>query len=216
MTIRPQPHPSLPARGLYAITDPRFGNLVESVRAAIAGGASVVQYRDKSHDAERRLAEARALVALCHPLGVPLIVNDDVALAQASGAAGVHVGEDDAGIAEARATLGSGAIIGVSCYDSLARARTAVAAGADYIAFGAFFPTSTKIVTRYASPGLLREAAALGVPRVAIGGITPDNAAPLVAAGAEFLAVVSAVFGARDVTAAARRFAGLFAHGTTP
>lgn len=198
-------------RGLYAITDGPRDDLLAVVRAALEGGATLLQYRDKTHDAARRLCEARALAALCREFDAPLLINDDVDLARASGAAGVHVGEDDASIAQARATLGPGAIIGASCYDSLERARTAAAAGADYLAFGAFYPTTTKTVTRHATPALLRGASELGRPLVAIGGITPDNGALLVAAGADFLAVISALFGARDVRATARQFTALFA-----
>lgn len=196
--------------GLYAITDGPREDLLVVVRAALEGGATLLQYRDKTRDDQRRLHEACALVAPCREFGVPLIVNDDMELARASGAAGVHLGEDDAGIAEARAMLGSNAIIGVSCYDSLQRARDAASAGADYLAFGAFFPTSTKTVMRHATPSLLRESRELGLPRVAIGGITPENGGPLIAAGADFLAAISGVFGAADVRAAARCYAELF------
>lgn len=200
----------LPHRGLYAITDgPRTG-LMDAVAQALAGGARVLQYRDKTADAAQRHAEAVALKRLCDTHAVPLIINDDVALAAAAGAAGVHLGRDDGDVAAARAALGSGAIIGVSCYDSLELARAASAAGADYVAFGAFFPSPTKPHAARASPDLLRQSAALGVPRVAIGGITPDNAPSLIEAGADFLAVISAVFSAPDVRAAAQRFACLY------
>ena len=200
----------LPRRGLYAITDGPRHDLLTVVHAALDGGAAWLQYRDKTQDSQRRLQEACALAALCAAFEVPLIINDDVALAHASGASGVHLGEADADLADARSTLGGQAIIGVSCYDSLQRARDAAAAGADYLAFGAFFPTRTKHVTRRASPALLREARQFGLPLVAIGGITPDNGGPLIAAGADCLAVVSGVFGATDTRAAARRYAKLF------
>ena len=170
----------------------------------------MLQYRDKTRDAKRRLREAEALVTLCRGFGAPLVVNDDVELARDCGAAGVHLGEDDAAIADARAMLGADAIVGVSCYDSLQRARDAAEASADYLAFGAFFPTLTKAVSRRANTGLLRKACELALPLVAIGGITPDNGGPLIAAGADFLAAVSALFGARDVSATARRFTALF------
>ena len=199
-----------PRHGLYAITDGPRADLCEVARAALEGGAAVLQYRDKTRDPDRRLREARALVKLCRPYGVPLIVNDDVELARAAEASGVHLGEDDRGIAEARSVLGSAAIVGVSCYDSLERARSAAAAGADYLAFGAFFPTRSKTVSRYATPERLREAGQFGLPRVAIGGITADNGGSLIAAGADFLAAISGVFGASDVRAQARRFAMLF------
>ncbi len=197
-------------RGLYAITDGPRGNLLAAAEAALAGGARGLQYRDKSTDHDRRHAEAVALQALCLAHGVPLIINDDIALAAAVGAAGVHLGEQDAEIAAARTRLGPGAIIGVSCYDSLPRARQLAAAGADYLAFGAFFPSPTKPNARHATASLLRDAAALGLPRVAIGGITPDNGGALIDAGADLLAVISGVFGAADVRAAARRYADLF------
>lgn len=195
---------------MYAITNGPRIDLFEVVRAALEGGAVMLQYRDKTRDAERRRREAHALVGLCRGFDAPLIVNDDVELARGCGAAGVHLGEDDADIAGARTVLGSGAIIGASCYDSLQRAREAVDAGADYLAFGAFFPTSTKAVTRHAMPSLLRQARQFGLPLVAIGGIAPDNGRPLIAAGADFLAVVSALFDAKDVRAAARCFTALF------
>lgn len=202
--------PAFPARGLYAITDGPRADLVDACAAAIEGGAAVLQYRDKSSDRARRRDEASALAALCARHRLPLIVNDDVGLAAGIGAAGVHLGEGDGDIAAARSRLGSGAIIGVSCYDSLARARDLAAAGADYLAFGAFFPSPTKPQARRAMPDLLRAARAFGKPLVAIGGITPDNAAPLITAGADFLAVVSGVFGQPDVAAAARRYSDLF------
>lgn len=201
--------PTFPARGLYAITDGPRADLVDACTAAIEGGAAVLQYRDKTSDHARRRGEASALAALCARYRVPLIVNDDVELAAEIGAAGVHLGEGDADIAAARSRLGSGAVIGVSCYDSLERARD-LAAGAEYLAFGAFFASPTKPQARRATPDLLRAARAFGKPLVAIGGITPDNAAPLIAAGADFVAVISGVFGPVDVADAARRYASLF------
>jgi thiamine-phosphate pyrophosphorylase len=203
-------NPPLPSAGLYAITSGPRHDLLAAARAALEGGATMLQYRDKTHDQARRLGEARGLAALCGEFGVPLIINDDVALALASGAQGVHLGEGDAGIAAARSALGSSAIVGVSCYDSLQRAADAAAAGADYLAFGAFFPTSTKAVTRRATPALLRAANVHGLPLVAIGGITPENGGPLIHAGANFLAAISGVFGAADIRAVARRYAAIF------
>lgn len=204
---------NLPRCGLYAITDGPRAGLIEACAAALEGGAALLQYRDKTADVARRRAEASALAALCAHRRVPLIVNDDVALAAAVGAAGVHLGEDDADIAEARRRLGADAIVGVSCYDSLDRARALADAGADYLAFGAFFASPTKPNARTAAPDLLCEAKALGKPLVAIGGITAANATPLIEAGADFLAVISAVFGAADVRSAARGFAALFEAG---
>jgi len=206
-------HPS--CRGLYAITDALLipdDRLTEAVEQAILGGARLIQYRDKSHDDARRLTQARALNELCQYHAVPLIINDDVELAAQVGAAGVHVGKDDSAFAIARARLGGNALIGVSCYDRLDLALEAVRAGADYVAFGAFFPSPTKPTEIRASVALLRKArAALNVPIVAIGGITPDNAPLLLDVGADALAVVSGVFGQPDIQAAARRYANLFA-----
>ena len=203
-------HSRLQGRGLYVITDGPRPNLLQVVAQALAGGARLLQYRDKTDDHARRLAEARAIRALCAARGVPMIVNDDVALAREANAAGVHLGEDDGDIAAARGALGADAIIGVSCYDSAERARQLAEAGADYLAFGAFFPSPTKPHARRASFDLLRQTAALGLPQVAIGGITPDNGGPLIDAGADYLAVISAVFGDPDVRGAAARFAHLF------
>jgi thiamine-phosphate pyrophosphorylase len=203
-------HVRLRGRGLYVITDGPRPDLLEVVGQSLAGGARLLQYRDKTSDADHRLAEASAIHALCAAQGVPMIVNDDVALAQAVGAEGVHLGEEDGDIAAARAVLGPDTIIGVSCYDSLERARQLASAGADYLAFGAFFPSPTKPHARRAPFELLRQTAALGLPRVAIGGITPDNGGSLIDAGADYLAVISAVFGDPDVRSAAERFAHLF------
>ena len=209
------PSLTLPRRGLYALTPDDGGDaqhLVARVEAVLEGGAVLVQYRDKYADAATRLARARALVVACHARGVPLIVNDAVALAADVGAAGVHLGRDDASPTEARATLGAHAIIGVSCYDSLARGRDAFAAGADYLAFGSVYPSATK--PRAVRCGLDVIAAAareLPPPIVAIGGITPENARPLLAAGAGLLAVIGALFERDDGAAAARAFAPAFA-----
>ncbi|MEP6512103.1 MAG: thiamine phosphate synthase [Dokdonella sp.] len=200
----------LPPRGLYAITDGPRNDLFAACTSALEGGAAILQYRDKNTGRARRLQEARALQALCKRHRVPLIVNDDIELAAAVGAAGVHLGENDAAIESARARLGETAIIGVSCYDSLAHARAAAAAGASYLAFGAFFASVTKPLARRAPVQLLRDAKPLGLPLVAIGGITPANARELIDAGADAIAVVSGLFGQPDVRAAARHFAALF------
>ena len=205
-------------RGLYVITDGPRSDLLDVTSQALAGGARLLQYRDKGDNSTKRYSEAAALRQLCDTYAVPLIINDDVALALAVAADGVHLGKDDDDLAAARAVLGQDAIIGVSCYDSLQRAKTAAAAGASYIAFGAFFPSPTKPLAPRASFELLRQSAALDVPRVAIGGITPDNAASLVEAGADYLAVISAVFGAADVRHAAQSFTDLYSSfcGTSP
>ena len=208
------PSARLSGRGLYVITDGPRPDLLAVTRQALEGGARLLQYRDKTSEPARRREEAAALKMLCAEFDVPMIVNDDVALAHAVGADGVHLGEDDGDVGAARAMLGERAIIGVSCYDTLDRARAQAAAGADYIAFGAFFPSPTKPHARLASPDLLRQSAALGLPRVAIGGITPDNGGDLIDAGADYLAVISAIFATDDVRAAARRFADLFPHST--
>ena len=201
-------------RGLYAITDAVLlpdERLLAAVEQAILGGARSVQYRDKSGDGGRRLAQAHGLNRLCRRHQVPLIVNDDVELAAQVGAAGVHIGRNDPAFATARARLGEAALIGVSCYDCLALALDAERAGADYVAFGAFFPSPTKPDEIRAPLGLLREAkVSLKVPVVAIGGITPDHAPTLLDAGADALAVVSALFAQPDIRDAARRFAALF------
>lgn len=198
-------------RGLYLLTpdEADTARLLARVRPLL-GEASLLQYRNKTADAATRLEQATALQALAAQAGVPLIVNDDPGLAHRIGADGVHLGEDDPDPAAARRLLGSNAIVGVSSYDDLARARAAAAAGADYLAFGAFFPTASKPRARRAHPGLLREAAALRLPLVAIGGITPDNARALVAAGADLLAVISGVFDAPDPLAAARAYRRCF------
>jgi len=202
-------HSRLTRRGLYAISDGPRPDLLPAAEAALRGGAALFQYRDKTADAQRRLREASALRELCTRHDVPLIVNDDVELALACRADGVHLGEDDGDIAAARKRLGAKAIVGVSCYDSPERARQ-LAAGADYLAFGAFFPSPTKPDARRATLDLLHAAKPLGPALVAIGGITPDNAQPLVDAGADFLAVISGVFAQADPEAAARRYAALY------
>ncbi len=206
---------TMPGHGLYAITDAMLlpdERLVEAVAAAIAGGATLIQFRDKGADAGRRRALASAVLAACHAAGVPLIVNDDVALAAAIGADGVHLGRDDAAVRQARARLGEGAIIGISCYNELERARRAVRLGADYVAFGRFFPSRTKPDAVRAEPALLRAARAeLDCSLVAIGGISPENGRPLIEAGADLLAAIHGVFAAPDVRSAAAAYTALFA-----
>lgn len=193
------PTPATP-RGVYLITpdEPDTARLLARVEPLLAAGATWLQYRNKTATAALRREQAAALQALCVRHGVPLLINDDAPLAQAVGAAGVHIGEDDGGVAAARALLGPAALVGASCYDEPALAREAVAAGASYVAFGAFFPSRSKATTRRATPELLRQSAALGVPRVAIGGLTPDNVGPVIAAGADLVAVISSVFEAAD------------------
>ena len=184
--------------------------LLRKVRLALLGGTRALQYRNKSVDAALRLAQAQALCDLAHEFSVPLIVNDDAELARLAGADGVHLGGEDGSVVEARALLGSGKLIGVSCYNHLGFAREAVRQGADYVAFGSFFASSVKPDAAVASLELLRRARAeLNVPLVAIGGITARNGAQLLEAGADALAVISAVFAAADVQGAARQIAGL-------
>ena len=201
-------------RGLYAIADTTFATgaaLERAVSAAIAGGARVIQYRDKSADGRRRRREAGALRALCRLHGVPLIVNDDVALALEIDADGVHLGREDTALEEARECLGDRFVIGVSCYDEIERAENAQTRGADYVAFGSMFPSTTKPEAVPAGIGVIERARPrVRVPIVAIGGITPDNGGSLVEAGADMLAVVSGVFAHRDPREAASRYARLF------
>ncbi|MHB8534946.1 MAG: thiamine phosphate synthase [Sulfuricaulis sp.] len=203
--------------GLYAIADTRYLDdlrLPSAVEEAIAGGARVIQYRDKSHNAPARLAQAKKIVALCRRHDVLFIVNDDAELAMQAQADGVHLGQEDAPLARTREQLGPGPIIGVSCYNALAHAQTAQAQGANYVAFGSFFPSRTKPQAVPAGLELLREAKTkLNIPIVAIGGITPENGAALIAAGADALAVIEGVFGQPDVRTAAGRYAQLFKQG---
>ena len=208
---------SLPC-GLYAITDSHLipaDKLTGQVAAAIRGGAAVIQYRDKSSSPAQRQQQAATLVSLCHDHGIPLIINDDVELAVAVGAHGVHLGNADRTVRSARKQLGANAIIGVSCYNEFGRAVEAASEGADYVAFGRFFPSQSKPDTVTADPELLRQARQrLGTPVVAIGGITSENGQPLITAGAQLLAAIHGVFGQADVQVAARRYAELFSVST--
>ncbi len=198
-------------RGLYAITPDGTDSerLLRLVERALAGGTRLLQYRNKSAAPAQRLAEARALVALANRHGARLIVNDDLALALEVKAHGLHLGREDGELAAARAAFPG--LLGASCYDSLDLARRAAAAGADYIAFGSVFPSPTKPGAVRAPLSLFDAARPLGLPMVAIGGITLANAPQLVAAGADGLAVISALFDAPDVAAAARAFNQLYA-----
>lgn len=199
--------------GLYAITPDLedTADLCYRARAALAGGARVLQYRNKAASPALRLEQALALQALCAARGVPLIINDHLELALQTGAAGLHLGGDDGDIAAARAALGPDRLLGVSCYDRLELAERARAAGADHVAFGSFFPSGVKPGAVRPPPALLAEARRrLDVPVVAIGGITAANAPQLIGAGADAVAVISAVFAAPDVEAAAREIQSLF------
>lgn len=199
-------------RGLYAVT-PEMADtatLAARVEQCLAGGAALLQYRNKSAAPALALEQCRRLAALCRAHGVPFVVNDSVDLALACGADGVHVGRADADARAARRALPR-AIVGVSCYDDVTRASAAAAAGADYVAIGSVFSSPTKPAAVRAPLALLAQArGASGLPVVAIGGITLANAPEVVAAGADMLAVISAVFDASDVAAAARAFADLF------
>jgi len=200
-------------RGLYAITqtDNKFGDtIIEEVIAALRGGAVIVQYRDKNPaDA---LFLARELVKICHKYDAPLIINDDVELAAMVGADGVHIGKEDVAIAQARKRLGNDAIIGVSCYDFVVRALEAQGQGATYVAFGRFFPSSSKPLAAPAKIGTLQQAKQLlTIPIVAIGGILPENGAQLLAAGADLLAVIGGLFDSQPEQSA-RAYQALFSN----
>jgi thiamine-phosphate pyrophosphorylase len=199
--------------GVYAITPETADTdrLLTQVEAALAGGVAAVQYRDKSDDVARRHEQASELVALCRRFRVPLIVNDDLRLADLCDADGVHLGRNDASLREARIILGKDKFVGTSCYQSLDLARAAQAAGADYVAFGSFFPSPTKPAAGRADVELLHEASlVIRIPIVAIGGITLDNAPALLDAGADSLAILSALFDAADIRAAAHDLNQLF------
>lgn len=200
-------------RGLYAITpdDPDTARLLTAVDAALAGGCRWLQYRDKVSQPSLRRQRAEALAARCRRHGAALIINDDVDLARAVAADGVHLGRDDGDLAAARAILGPGKILGASCYDDFEAARRAAAAGADYVAFGAVCPSPTKPRAVRAPIELFaRCRAELAMPACAIGGITLAAAAPLIAAGASLLAVITDLFSAPDIAARAAAYQHLF------
>ena len=198
------------ARLLYAVTpdglaaDP--ARLLDACAAAVAGGARLLQYRDKRSAPDIRQRNAEALLALCRASGARFIVNDDTALAKAVGADGVHLGKSDGSLTTARVQLGPEALIGASCSSDLARAEAALAAGASYIAFGRFFASNTKPDAPPADPAVLTEARKrYTAPICAIGGVTPDNGALLLSAGADWLAAVDGLFGAGDPADIERR-----------
>jgi thiamine-phosphate pyrophosphorylase len=200
-------------RGLYAITPEDLGRaaVMQRVAAAVSSGAlCALQYRRKEAGAAQRLAEARELAALCRRHGVPLVINDDLELTLQVGAEGLHLGREDGDLAGARARL-PGRILGASCYDQPGLARRAIAAGADYVAFGSVFASPTKPAATRAPLSLF--ALPLGVPKVAIGGITLENAPRVVAAGADCVAVITDLFEAPDVAQRARDFAKIFQSG---
>jgi len=202
-------------RGLYAVTPDEndTARLCAMVTAAVEGGATAVQYRNKTAEPALRGRQAQALATICRGRGVLFIVNDDPPLARDVDADGVHVGKHDAAIAHARSQVKEGRIVGVSCYDELSAARAAASAGADYIAFGSFFPSRIKPDARRADVSLVAAAKSLGVPVVGIGGITAGNAPLLVDAGIDAVAVISDVFAHDDpahITQAAARIAACF------
>jgi thiamine-phosphate pyrophosphorylase len=200
-------------RGLYAITpeESDTARLLAVTRPVLAAGPVLLQYRSKDPSTAARRRQADALLDACREHGVPLLINDDVALAEAIGADGVHLGRDDGNPAGARARLGEQAIIGVSCYDSLDRAREAAVVGVDYVAFGSMFPTLRKPLAPAAPVSLLAAAGALPVSVCAIGGITLDRAPALIAAGADLVAVIGDLFDGPDPGGNARRYVALFA-----
>ena len=205
-------------RGLYAITPGELPGerLIEQVDAALRGGATLVQYRDKQRDVTQQAEIARALRVLCRQYGARLIVNDNLELALAVDADGLHLGGSDGDLAAARRALGTGKLLGASCYADFELARQAVAAGADYVAFGAVYPSPTKPQAVRAPHALFaRCRAELNVASCAIGGITAANGAALVAAGADLLAVITDLFEANDIAARAGDFAQLFAGDPT-
>jgi thiamine-phosphate pyrophosphorylase len=200
--------------GLYAVTpdDQHTPRLTALVGSALEGGVRLVQFRSKSTLPELRRSQAAELLRLCRARGARLIINDDLTLALALGADGVHLGRDDGDVSAARAALGPDKLLGVSCYADLGCAASAAAAGADYLAFGSMYPSATKPEAPPAPLALLGEARRrYGLPVAAIGGINLANAARTIAAGADLLAVVSDLFDAKDIGARAREYAGLFA-----
>lgn len=200
-------------RGLYAITPECVdrGQLLGQVEAALAGGCRVLQYRDKLSAPVERVRRARALRALTRRFAAHFLINDDLALAVLVEADGLHLGADDGNLVAARAILGPDKLLGASCYADFAAAERAVAAGVDYVAFGAVYPSPTKPRARPAAVDLFARAKmALAVPSCAIGGITLDNAPPLIAAGADLLAVITDLFNGPDIARRAAAFQRLF------
>jgi len=198
--------------GLYLITpdDSDTENFLAKVLPALKEGIAILQYRNKLANSEQMYRQARVLQRHCRGLNILFIINDDIALAAKLGADGVHLGEHDGDLKAARFQLGKDAVIGTSCYNSLAMAEKAAADGASYMAFGAVYGSGTKPNARNASLELFSQAAPLKLPMVAIGGITPDNAKRTLAAGANFLAVIGAVFDAADPASEVKKFISCF------
>jgi len=195
--------------GLYAIIDTSVtidSELQSRAAAVLAGGATTLQYRDKSRDQGKRRQQAQLLAELCHDRGATFIVNDDYKLAAIVGAQGVHLGEDDDQLAVARAHLGEAKLIGVSCYNQLTLATRAQQQGADYVAFGRCFPSTTKPGERYVTVAQIRQARRqLTIPIVGIGGITAGNTRTLRLAGVDAVAVIGGLFSVPDSEIAARK-----------
>lgn len=203
---------AFPNSGLYAITETENVSrerLYETTEAILRGGAGVLQFRDKTHHASWQRTTGRRLLEICHQYCAPFIVNDDVDLAYDLGADGVHLGKDDQSIEAARKTLGSNAIIGISCYASLDRALSAEKNGATYITFGRFFTSVTKPGAIPTDPKILNYRS-FRIPVVAIGGITSSNGKILLEAGADLLAVISALSAHPDPEQSACDFQRLF------
>ncbi len=195
--------------GLYAITDPALmqDKLIEKTQLAIKGGINILQYRNKTAPLEQQESEAKMLANMCHENNVLFIINDNVELALKVNADGVHLGQKDTGITQARKQLGKNKIIGVTCHNKIDFAVTAQQQGADYVAFGRFYTSLTKPDAPQAELALLNEARKIiSIPLVAIGGITHDTALPLLQNGANMLAVVQGVFAQEDILAATRQF----------
>jgi thiamine-phosphate pyrophosphorylase len=201
-------------RGLYAITDERLipgQHFSEAVELALQGGARIVQYRDKSADQEKRFQQASELRRLCEEYRAVAIINDDIELARAVNADGVHLGKDDISLSEARQLLGDNAIIGVSCYNDLSSAIKAERDTADYVAFGAMFSSSTKPEAVVAGPGIISQAKQqLSIPVCCIGGISMSNIHQLVENGADMTAVISELFSANNIQHAAEQLSQHF------
>lgn len=204
----------LPDHGLYAITDCHnltTGELLKKTELILKSGAKILQYRNKNGNTLDRESLAVQLQLLCHDYSIPFIINDDVKLANKIKADGVHLGRDDQSCKSARNILGPEYIIGISCYNNIKLAHEAEQSGANYIAFGAFFPTTSKPDTSVATTALLSHARQrLNLPVVAIGGITPENGKELVQAGADFLAVISGIYESADPALATRAYLNLF------
>lgn len=192
---------------LYAVTDRAWvgrQTLLEQIESALAGGVTLVQLREKRMSGEDLVREAREIRALCHRYGVPLILNDDADAALASGADGVHVGAEDLPVRSVRERVGQGMIVGATA-KTVAQAQAAEAAGADYLGVGAVFPSPTKRnAIRITAEELRTICASVSIPAVAIGGITRENLGELRGCGMAGIAVVSAIFSAEDIQAAAR------------